>query len=75
MTELANGRDAPESDSEFDVRHGTDTAGSVEPGDLGIGNTESRKRRPARRAFPSSAVPIDDRGSNLENTTTRRDGS
>jgi hypothetical protein len=44
MTELANGRDAPESDSEFDVRHGTDSAGSVEPGDLGVVNTESRKR-------------------------------
>jgi predicted RNA methylase len=51
MTELANGVDAPESDSEFDAQHGTDTAGSVEPGDLGIGNAESRKL--AIRYLPS----------------------
>jgi SAM-dependent methyltransferase len=51
MTELANGVDAPESDSEFDARHGTDTAGSVEPGALGIGNAESRKL--AIRYLPS----------------------
>lgn len=51
MTELANGGDAPESDSEFDAQHGTDTAGSVEPGDLGIGNAESRKL--AIRYLPS----------------------
>jgi SAM-dependent methyltransferase len=51
MTELANGPDAPESDKEFDALHGTDTAGSVEPGDLGIGNAESRKL--AIRYLPS----------------------
>jgi hypothetical protein len=51
MTELANGGDAPESDSEFDAQHGTDTAGSVEPGDLGIGDAESRKL--AIRYLPS----------------------
>lgn len=51
MTELANGPDAPESDKEFDALHGTDTAGSVEPGDLGIGNAESS--RLAIRYLPS----------------------
>jgi hypothetical protein len=51
MTELANGVDSPESDSEFDAQHGTDTAGSVEPGDLGIDNAESRKL--AIRYLPS----------------------
>jgi SAM-dependent methyltransferase len=51
MTELANGIDAPEYDLEFDARHGTDTAGSVEPGDLGIANDESRKL--AIRYLPS----------------------
>lgn len=51
MTELANGADAPESDKEFDALHGTDTAGSVEPGDLGIGNAESSKL--AIRYLPS----------------------
>jgi SAM-dependent methyltransferase len=51
LAELANGADAPESDSEFDAMHGTDTAGSVEPGDLGIGDTETRKH--AIRYLPS----------------------
>lgn len=51
MTELANGADAPEADKEFDALHGTDTAGSVEPGDLGIGNAESSKL--AIRYLPS----------------------
>jgi SAM-dependent methyltransferase len=51
MTELANGADTPESDAEFDALHGTDTAGSVEPGDLGIANAESSKL--AIRYLPS----------------------
>ena len=51
LTELANGVDAPESDQEFDAEHGTDTAGSVEPGNLGIGNADSRKL--AIRYLPS----------------------
>lgn len=51
MTELANGPDSPEADKEFDALHGTDTAGSVEPGDLGIGNAESS--RLAIRYLPS----------------------
>ena len=51
LTELANGVDAPKSNSEFDAQHGTDTAGSVEPGDLGIGNAKSRKL--AIRYLPS----------------------
>lgn len=51
MTELANGADAPEGDKEFDALHGTDTAGSVEPADLGIGNAESSKL--AIRYLPS----------------------
>jgi predicted RNA methylase len=51
ITELISGVDAPESDSEFDARHGTNTAGSVEPGDLGIGNAKSRKL--AIRYLPS----------------------
>jgi SAM-dependent methyltransferase len=51
MTELANGADTPESDAEFDARHGTDTAGSVEPGDLGIGDTDTSKL--AIRYLPS----------------------
>ena len=51
MTELANGVDAPESDAEFDALHSTDTAGSVEPGDLGIANAESSKL--AIRYLPS----------------------
>lgn len=51
MTELANGADAPESDAEFDATHGTDTAGSVEPGNLGIANAESSKL--AIRYLPS----------------------
>jgi SAM-dependent methyltransferase len=42
MTELTSGVDASEVDAEFDALHGTDTAGSVEPGDLGIDNAESR---------------------------------
>jgi SAM-dependent methyltransferase len=50
-TELANGADTPESDAEFDARYGTDTAGSVEPSDLGIGNTEASKL--AIRYLPS----------------------
>lgn len=41
MTELANGADTPESDLEFDALHGTDTAGSVEPDDLGIIDAQS----------------------------------
>lgn len=50
MAELANGVDAPESDAEFDAIHGTDTSGSVEPGNLGI-NAESSKL--AIRYLPS----------------------
>src|SRR5262245_35460876 len=50
MTELANGADTPESDLEFDALHGTDTAGSVDPDDLGI-NAESSKL--AIRYLPS----------------------
>jgi SAM-dependent methyltransferase len=51
MTELANGADLPEADAEFDAMHGTDTAGSVEPGNLGIANAESS--RLAIRYLPS----------------------
>ena len=51
VAELANGVDAPESDSEFDAMHGTDTAGSVEPGDLGIDDAETTKQ--AIRYLPS----------------------
>jgi hypothetical protein len=51
MTELASGRDAPESDREFDVRHGTDTAGSVEPGDSRRRQYRIPQAGPARRAF------------------------
>ena len=61
MTELANGVDAPESDSEFDARHGTDTAGSVEPGDLGIGNAESRKLAIRYLPSPLRVTSLDDR--------------
>jgi SAM-dependent methyltransferase len=51
LAELANGVDAPETDSEFDAMHGTDTAGLVEPGDLGIGDAETTKH--AIRYLPS----------------------
>jgi SAM-dependent methyltransferase len=51
ITELASGVDAPEADPEFDVLHGTDTAGSVEPDELGIDNVESSKL--AIRYLPS----------------------
>ena len=51
VAELANRVDTPESDAEFDALHGTDTAGSVEPGDLGIADAETTKQ--AIRYLPS----------------------
>lgn len=51
LSELADRVDTPESDAEFDALHGTDTAGSVEPGDLGIADSETTKH--AIRYLPS----------------------
>lgn len=51
LAELANGADVPEADAEFDALHGTDTAGSVEPGDLGIGDAQTTRQ--AIRYLPS----------------------
>ncbi|MDX2203783.1 MAG: class I SAM-dependent methyltransferase [Hyphomicrobiaceae bacterium] len=51
LAELANKADVPEADPEFDARHGTDTAGAVEPGDLGIDDAETTRR--AIRYLPS----------------------
>ncbi len=51
LAELANGADTPEADAEFDAMHGTDTAGSVEPADLGIGDAQTTRQ--AIRYLPS----------------------
>jgi len=51
MAEVTNGDYEPEADLEYDERHGTETAGSVEPSDLGIANDEARGH--AIRYLPS----------------------
>lgn len=51
LAELANRVDTPESDAEFDALHGTDTAGSVEPAEMGIADAETIRH--AIRYLPS----------------------
>ncbi|MBC7843684.1 MAG: class I SAM-dependent methyltransferase [Gemmatimonadaceae bacterium] len=51
LAELAKRPDSPETDAEFDAMHGTNTAGSVEPADLGIRDADTVRK--AIRYLPS----------------------